>query len=62
MGAKVRRAQMDKVPLMAIIGKREAQAGQVSVRSRKNGDEGPTSIDGFLDRLKSESCYTAANV
>lgn len=62
MGAKVRRAQMDKVPLMAIIGKREAQAGQVSVRSRKNGDEGPTSIDGFLDRLKSESCYTAVNV
>lgn len=62
MGAKVRRAQMDKVPLMAIIGKREAQAGQVSVRSRKNGDEGSTSIDGFLDRLKSESCYTAANV
>lgn len=62
MGAKVRRAQMDKVPLMAIIGKREAQAEQVSVRSRKNGDEGPTSICDFLDRLKSESCYTAAKV
>jgi threonyl-tRNA synthetase len=55
MGAKIRRAQLDKTPLMAVIGKREAEADQVAVRSRKNGDEGPTPIADFLERLKSEA-------
>jgi threonyl-tRNA synthetase len=54
MGAKIRRAQIDKVPLMAVIGKREAEAGQIAVRSRKNGDEGPTGIADFLDRMQAE--------
>jgi len=56
MGAKIRRARLDKVPVMAIIGKREAEAGQIAVRSRKNGDEGATDIADFLDRIKQESC------
>ncbi len=54
MGAKIRRAQLDKVPLMAVIGKREAEAAQVAVRSRKNGDEGPIATEIFLDRVVSE--------
>ncbi|MFM7605847.1 MAG: threonine--tRNA ligase [Prosthecobacter sp.] len=54
MGAKIRRAQIDKVPLMAVIGKREAEAGQIAVRSRKKGDEGPTAIADFLDRVQAE--------
>jgi threonyl-tRNA synthetase len=54
MGAKIRRAQLDKVPLMAVIGKREAGAGQVAVRSRRNGDEGPAAIADFLSRVQSE--------
>lgn len=55
MGAKIRRAQLDKIPLMAVIGKREAEAGQVAVRSRKNGDEGPISIPDFLARITQEA-------
>lgn len=58
MGAKIRRAQLDKVPLMAVIGKREAEAGQVAVRSRKNGDEGPVSSEAFLERIKNEITLT----
>jgi threonyl-tRNA synthetase len=54
LGAKIRCAQLDKIPLMAILGKREAEAGQVSVRSRQNGDEGSVSINEFLERLKNE--------
>ena len=55
MGAKIRRAQLDKIPLMAVIGKREAEAGQIAVRSRKNGDEGPTPINEFLTRITQEA-------
>jgi threonyl-tRNA synthetase len=54
MGAKIRRAQIDKIPLMAVIGKREAEAGQIALRSRKKGDEGPTGIAEFLDRVQAE--------
>ena len=58
IGAKIRRAQLDKIPLMAVIGKRESEAEQVAVRSRKSGDEGPTAIIDFLARLKSEAVLT----
>jgi threonyl-tRNA synthetase len=43
---------------MAVIGKRESEAEQVAVRSRKSGDEGPTAIIDFLARLKSEAVLT----
>jgi len=56
MGAKIRRARLEKTPIMAIIGKREAEAGKVAVRSRKNGDEGAVDLNEFLDRIKLESC------
>ncbi|MFT5632539.1 MAG: threonyl-tRNA synthetase [Rubritalea sp.] len=59
MGAKIRRARLDKTPLMAIIGKREAAAKQVSVRSRKNGDEGTSDINDFIDRVKAEASLAA---
>ena len=36
LGAKIRRAETDKVPHMLVIGQREADAGNVSVRSRAN--------------------------
>ena len=58
MGAKIRRARLDKTPLMAIIGKREAAASQLAIRSRKKGDEGAVDIDVFLERLKQESHYS----
>ena len=54
MGAKIRRAQLEKVPYMLVIGKREAEAGQVAVRSRWKGDEGAMPFDAFLARAKAE--------
>ncbi len=36
LGAKIRRAELDKIPHMLVLGKREAEAGQVAVRSRLN--------------------------
>ena len=58
MGAKIRRAQLDKIPIMAIIGKREATSKQVSVRSRLNGDEGASDINDFIDRVKAEASFS----
>ncbi|MEM9015540.1 MAG: threonine--tRNA ligase [Verrucomicrobiota bacterium] len=54
MGAKIRRAQLEKIPIMAILGKREVESGKVAVRSRAKGDEGATEKDTFLERLESE--------
>ncbi|MDR2436442.1 MAG: threonine--tRNA ligase [Puniceicoccales bacterium] len=55
LGAKVRRAELDKVPHMFIVGEREAQLEHVSVRSRINGEFGGTLPIGeaisFLKRL-----------
>jgi threonyl-tRNA synthetase len=52
MGYKIREAQTQKVPYMLIVGDKEVQSGQVSVRNRYNGDEGAQLLDGFLDKIK----------
>ena len=49
---KIREAQLQKIPFMLVIGPREAEAGQVSVRNRKHGDQGVKSLDEFLGQLK----------
>ena len=36
LGAKIRRAETDKIPHMIVIGKREAEEGKISLRSRSN--------------------------
>ena len=55
MGAKIRKAQLEKIPLMAILGKCEVEAGQVAVRSRARGDEGAVEIAAFLERVRDET-------
>jgi len=51
IGAKIRDAQLRKVPFMLVAGDREAQAGTVAVRSRREGDLGPASIETIRDRM-----------
>lgn len=53
-GFKIRAAQMEKIPYMILVGDNDIEAGTVSVRSRKNGDEGATTIDAFVARIKEE--------
>ncbi|HEY1948727.1 MAG TPA: threonine--tRNA ligase [Bryobacteraceae bacterium] len=48
---KIREAQLQKIPYMLVIGDREAQNEQVSVRNRKHGDLGAVAFDEFLKRL-----------
>ncbi|MEI7553546.1 MAG: threonine--tRNA ligase [Verrucomicrobiota bacterium] len=54
LGAKIRRAELDKVPYTLVIGQKEAEAAAVSVRSRARGDEGVMSADAFRAKLKAE--------
>lgn len=54
LGAKVRRAELDKVPYTLVIGAKEAEAAAVSVRSRARGDEGVKPAAAFLESLVTE--------
>jgi len=54
LGAKIRRAELDKVPYTLVIGQKEAEANSVSVRSRARGDEGVMNADDYVTRLKAE--------
>ena len=53
MQAKIRAAQLQKVPWMLVIGKREVEAGTVSVRIRSGEDLGAMPVDAFLERATS---------
>jgi threonyl-tRNA synthetase len=52
--AKIRDAQLQKVPYMLIIGGKEAEAGTVSVRHRSKGDLGPRPLEQFSADLRAE--------
>ncbi|MBM3458471.1 MAG: threonine--tRNA ligase, partial [Armatimonadetes bacterium] len=47
MQAKIRDAQLQKVPYMLVVGDKEAAAGAVAVRSRDRGDLGPRPLGEF---------------
>jgi len=52
--AKIRDAQLEKIPYMLILGGKEAEAGTVSVRHRTKGDLGPRPLDQFIADLRRE--------
>ena len=54
LGAKIRRAELEKIPYTLVIGQKEAEANSVSVRSRARGDEGVMAVDAYVAKLKTE--------
>ncbi|MDD3441434.1 MAG: threonine--tRNA ligase [Kiritimatiellae bacterium] len=54
MGAKIRDAQLQKIPYMLVMGGREIENGTVSVRSRVAGDEGAMPLEAFSEKLDAE--------
>ena len=54
IGYKIREAQTQKIPYMLVVGQKEAEEGTVSVRSRFAGDEGSSTLDVFMDKIKKE--------
>jgi threonyl-tRNA synthetase len=53
--AKIRDAQLQKIPYMLIVGAKEAEAGTVSVRHRAKGDLGAKPLAEFVSAIKEES-------
>ena len=53
-GYKIREAQLEKVPYMLVIGKREVEDNLVAVRSRNDGDIGTMRKEEFLDKILEE--------
>ena len=48
LGAKIRIAQLEKVPYMLVLGEKEAQSGTVTVRKRTGGDQAVLPVDELL--------------
>ncbi len=54
IGYKIREAQLEKVPYMFVVGDKEAEAGTVAVRSRKDGDQGAQSLAEIVAKISEE--------
>jgi threonyl-tRNA synthetase len=59
VGRKRRDAELRKIPYLLVVGDREAESDEVSVRRHGEGDQGTMSVHAFADRLSAES-YTRA--
>ncbi len=54
LGYKIREAEKQKIPYMAVVGRREAEEGRLSIRARGKGDLGSFSLDGFITRVQED--------
>jgi threonyl-tRNA synthetase len=52
IGAKIRDAQMQKIPFMLVLGDREMEQGVVAVRERTRGDIGVMTLDEFKEMAR----------
>ncbi len=54
MNAKIRDAQLQKIPYMLVVGDRESQAGTASLRLRSGEDQGAVPVEEFIARVRGE--------
>ncbi len=54
IGYKIREARNERVPYIMVIGEKEERENTVSLRSRKNGEEGSITLDNFISKVKDE--------
>ena len=54
MGAKIRTAELNKIPIMIIIGEQEVKDKTISVRRKFSGNQGSFSIDEFINSINTE--------
>ena len=59
IGAKIREAQMQKVPYMLVLGDKELEEGTVAVRERKKGDIGAMSLAEFKEMITEQKLLRA---
>lgn len=54
IGKKIREAELQKVPYIAVIGKKEIDAGTIAVRKRGQGDLGQMKTEEFIVKIREE--------
>ncbi len=54
VGYKIREAQIQKVPYMLVIGDKEKEAGEITVRSRISGDLGNMDLEDFIEKIQNQ--------
>ena len=54
IGYKIREAQIHKIPYMLVVGDKEMEEGNLSVRSRKDGDLGAMTLESFIEKAQRE--------
>ncbi len=54
IGKKIRDNELKKIPYMLIIGEKEVEQNNVSVRKQGSGDQGTESLDQFIEHLKTQ--------
>ncbi len=54
IGAKIRDAQLEKIPVMLVVGGKEVETGTVSYRDRIDGDRGAVPLDEAVRQLRAE--------
>ena len=54
IGYKIREARNERVPYIIVIGEKEENEKKISLRSRKNGDEGSLELKELIDRINDE--------
>jgi threonyl-tRNA synthetase len=59
IGKKIREGEIRKVPYMLVVGDKEVEAGEVSVRRHREGDLGSSSVDAFAARIADEVAQRA---
>lgn len=54
IGYRIRKAQLEKVPYMLVVGDKEQETNMVAVRSREDGDIGTKTIEEFIKEVQEE--------
>lgn len=62
MQAKIRDAQLEKIPYMVVVGGKEAEARTVSPRHRKKGDLGSINLEAFVEQVVKENADRALDL
>jgi threonyl-tRNA synthetase len=57
IGFKIREAQLQRIPVMLVIGDKEVEEGKVSVRTHENGDEGQKDLGEMLAKWQEMARY-----
>lgn len=54
IGYKIREARLERIPYILVVGEKEVESKQVSVRSREEGEMGCMSVEALLNKMREE--------